>query len=384
MARLQALAGRSGGVAVEIHDADGSRVFAEAAGAARSEHAATMTVETPCHVASVGKTFTAVLVLQLWERGAFDSRGLDMPVADTGFLAPEVVSRLHRLDGRSHGERITLRQLLTHTAGLRDAVVDGAAHLAARDGGAAPDSLIGQLLSRAGQGPEMPSPAWVPWQSPGDREGPAGTLNFYLDTPGMADPALSLPGTRFHYSDTGFVLLALMVEHLAGQPLHVLLRERIFTPLEMHRSYLAYRDDPPLSPGRLEEADVWLDDKPLLAGGVDLSFDWGGGGIVATMGDLVRFLRGLIQGRLFTRPRTLAAMLDWQVPEGLRAPRTGVGLGIFRTQHGRHTLIGHGGAWGTKMVYDPALSLFFAGTLNRAQAPEDWHAQLLDCWSEAA
>ena len=110
---------------------------------------------------------------------------------------------------------------------------------------------------------------------------------------------------------------------------------------------------------------------------MDLSFDWGGGGQVSTMDDLCLFLKGLMSGALFKTSATLASMHEWITPPGLAAPRTGVGLGFFRTSFDGLELWGHSGAWGAKMAYAPAHDLYFAGTLNSTAAPADWHAGLI-------
>jgi D-alanyl-D-alanine carboxypeptidase len=116
---------------------------------------------------------------------------------------------------------------------------------------------------------------------------------------------------------------------------------------------------------------------PFLSAGVSLSFDWAGGGVVSTAAEQAKFLRALLQGRLFREADTLASMTRFASPEGLAAPRLGVGLGLFRTRLNGIELIGHSGAWGSKMFAAPSLDLLVSGTLNRADAPADWHARLL-------
>jgi len=191
------------------------------------------------------------------------------------------------------------------------------------------------------------------------------------------------PGAAFHYSDTGYVLLGLLIERVASRPLHVQLRDEVLAPLGLDDTYLAYRDDPPgLGPTRWPEADCWAGGTPCLSGAVNLSFDWAGGGVVSTASSLNAFLRALLAGRLFAREETLATMLDWQVPAGLKSPRTGVGCGIFRTSSPRGELVGHAGAWGGKMLYCPELDLYMAGTTNQSATRDDWHWPFLEAARE--
>ena len=278
-----------------------------------------------------------------------------------------VLDELLIIDGQPWGEALTLRHLLGHTGGLRDAMVDDATRL----GGPAPGSLIGALMSRLVD----PGHRWVPWDPRDPASAQAGVLNWYLNE--VACAGLSLPGNAFHYSDTGYVLLGLVVERVSGVPLHRAMSDRLFAPLGLRNTYLAYVGDPPdLQADRLPESEPWMGPVPCLSLGVSLSFDWGGGGVVSTAAELAAFHRALLAGRLFRDPRSLQAMTCWRQPAGLKPPRSGVGLGLFRTEQQGLEWIGHSGAWGCKMFAAPAADLLVTGTLNRADAAEDWHARL--------
>jgi D-alanyl-D-alanine carboxypeptidase len=111
---------------------------------------------------------------------------------------------------------------------------------------------------------------------------------------------------------------------------------------------------------------------------MSLSNDWGGGGVVGTAADLNRFLIGLLDGRLFQRRETLAEMIRFGTPEGLKnyaAVAHGV-LG-FRSPGGRF-LYGHSGAWGAKMLYDPGNGFYYSGTVNRRGARSEWMQDIAD------
>jgi D-alanyl-D-alanine carboxypeptidase len=361
---------------VRIERANGTLLWEGASGQARADEGGDLTPQHRFHVASIAKTMTAALVLRRLESGVFGPAGLDARLVDLDVLPGRQVERLSRYGSADCGTSITLRHLLTHTAGLRDAMVDDTTQL----GGPAPGSLIGRLMGEGGDSAR----AWVPWDPLRPDDPDAGVINFFLNS-GIAGAALGPPGRVFHYSDTGYVLLGLLLEGVAGRPLHEQLREEIFVPLGLRDSYLAYRDDPPcLGSARRPEADCWAVGTPCLSAGVNLSFDWAGGGVVSTARDLIAFLRSLLGGRLFDDRGTLQAMLDWQAPPGLEPPRNGVGLGLFRVQSSCGPLIGHSGAWGGKMFYAPDLDLYIAGTTNQSASHHDWHWPFLEAARRAA
>jgi CubicO group peptidase (beta-lactamase class C family) len=97
---------------------------AAAAGVARADTGAPMRAESQFHIASVAKPMTAALIFQAVEQGLLGPQGIDARLIDTGVLPPEICRRLHNIDGTSYGDAITLRHMLTHTSGLRDAQID--------------------------------------------------------------------------------------------------------------------------------------------------------------------------------------------------------------------------------------------------------------------
>jgi D-alanyl-D-alanine carboxypeptidase len=361
-------AGQQAGSVARIERlSSGELLFERAAGSLRRSGRA-MQAADRYHLASIGKTMTATVILQLAEEGHFGTRGIDSPLAATAVLPAAVIDQLLCVNGKSAGSLITLRHLLAHTAGLRDAMEDDRHQL----GGPAAGSVIGAMMS----GQVDPSQHWVPWDDSRPGVAQAGVLNWYLHE--VAKAGLWQPGTAFHYADTGYVLLGLVIETVLGQPLHQALRECLFAPLHLNATYLAYTGDPvELGADRMPESEPWLGQMPFLSAGVSLSFDWAGGGVVSTAAEQATFLRALLQGRLFREADTLASMTRFASPEGLAAPRLGVGLGLFRTRLNGIELIGHSGAWGSKMFAAPSLDLLVSGTLNRADAPADWHARLL-------
>jgi hypothetical protein len=145
-------------------------------------------------------TATAALIFQAAEEGLLGRVGIDARLIDTGALPPDSCRRLHRIDGVSYGERITVRHLLTHTSGLRDAQIDDGETISDGYGSSpAPNSIIGRRAAdfrrhieavAAGRAPEAGLRTlkhWLPWDRSHPDDADARLVNFYLNN-GCADP----------------------------------------------------------------------------------------------------------------------------------------------------------------------------------------------------
>jgi CubicO group peptidase (beta-lactamase class C family) len=155
----------------------GRLVYARAWGRA-SGRIATATPALPYQIASNSKQFTAAAMLMLQREGKLS---LDDTVAK--YLPGEVTG----------AERITLRQLLSHTSGLQDYWPQDYSFAAMAD----PVSPR-EIVAKWGRKP----------------------LDF-------------APGTQWQYSNTGYVVAGLIVEKVAGMPLLAFLQQRVFRPLGM-------------------------------------------------------------------------------------------------------------------------------------------------------
>jgi CubicO group peptidase (beta-lactamase class C family) len=166
----------------------GSLVFAKGYGMADLEHDTPITPDTRFNIASVSKQFTAMSIVLL----SLDGRlSLDDSIRK---WVPEVPS---------FGTVITLRQLLTHTSGLRDYFT---------------------LLAVSG------------WPSDGQL-----TERQFLTLVGRQKNLNFAPGDEFLYSNTGYALLSIVVRRASGQSLRSFAAERIFKPLGM--THTEFRDD---------------------------------------------------------------------------------------------------------------------------------------------
>jgi D-alanyl-D-alanine carboxypeptidase len=289
-------------------------------------------------IASITKTFTATLCLLLAEEGLVE---LDDGIG--AYLPAAVTEGLHEVGGRSFGPALTLRQLLSHTSGLADFFGDGTP-------GA--DGTLPFVAEMAAN----PDRLWDP-------------LEVVAWTKGNLSARFA-PGAGWHYADTGFLLAGLVAEAVTGEALHDALRRRIFAPLGMDHTFMLHREPArPVVPGRPVS-------RPF-AGDTDYgslrstSADWGSGGLVSTAGDLVRFLRALVEDRVFADPQSRRQMKTW-----VATGETGVsyGLGLRRFDLDALGLDGYGELWGhtgflkSFMLYWPAGDAIFCGTLNQSHA----------------
>jgi D-alanyl-D-alanine carboxypeptidase len=152
-----------------------------------------------------------------------------------------------------------------------------------------------------------------------------------------AHAPLFSPGARWSYSNTGYILLGLIVEKASGKSLGAELRERIFAPLRLRATSL---DTRPQIAGRHAHGYTRYRKSRLTdISVVSPSLFWAAGAIVSTADDLLRFHRALFRGRLL-HPRLLAAMKT-TVPV---TPQQRYGLGLIVSRYVRcGVFFGHGG-----------------------------------------
>jgi len=252
---------------------DGKVLYRKAFGLANLEEKTPVTTATNFRLASVTKQFTAAAVLLLAERGKLS---LDDPL--TRFF-PGFASAAHG---------VKVRHLLGHTSGL----------LAYED-------LI-------------PPGTTVPLK---DKD--------VLDLVGRQDRLYFAPGSQFRYSNTGYALLALIVEKVSGRSFAQFLEENIFGPLGMagtvayeegiskveRRAYGYSEKD-----GRFERTDQSLTSSVL-----------GDGGIYSSVEDLWRWDQALYGTRLLPA-ETLAMAFQAGTPTSDQ-PGSGYGYGWYVASH---------------------------------------------------
>lgn len=299
-----------------------------AVGFADPEGDIAMTAEHPVRLASNTKTYVAAAVLRLVEQGR-----LDIDDSIGGHLPEEFNDIL--VGGGYDPKTITVRHLLTHTSGLDD---HGAG-----------DTYGEKIVS-----------------DPGRRWTRTDQLNGLVEW-GQPQGA---PGEVYRYSDSGYILLGEILERTTGKDFPGAVWELIDRQRMGLRAtwFETLEPDPE---GILGRAHQYFGELDTFA--FDPSFDlWGGGGIVATIGDLAAFTRGLFENRVFDEPATLNTMLT--TLEGLR-PAEGASerslepgayrMGLWVVEVDGLVGYRHSGFWGTSATYFPDLDLVITGTQNQ-------------------
>jgi D-alanyl-D-alanine carboxypeptidase len=285
------------GVALAV-DQDGQLLFDGVAGLANGEAQTPLAPADRFRIYSITKTFTAVLVLQLVDEGV-----LKLEDTVSQWLDDPAVARIPNVD------RITIRQLLTHTSGVYD-YYNGAG-----------SSFVDDAIT--GQGADW-SKVWT-----------AQEVLAYVD--GARHAADFDPGQGVNYSDTGYILLGLIVEQAGGQSVSKQLHARILDPLGLTDTFLAASEP---VPGGIVEGYHRLGDDLINVSGINLSWAWTQGGMVSTTEDLARFADALFNGDLIEQA-SLEAMLTF-LPADEQGREWGMGAARVQTPIG--DLIGMNGS----------------------------------------
>lgn len=178
------------------------------------EDGSLVSTANPFHSASIGKTFTATLVMLLVEEGKLE---LDAPLSQ--YLPEEAYAGLHIWEGQDLTGGITIAQLLQHTSGLPDWFEDR------------PEQGMGFLERMLTE----PNQFWAP----------QAILDYTRQNLKPHFP----PGQGYHYTDTEYFLLGRIIERLNRQPLHEVLEALNTGKLINRSSYEAMQQWVPESRG---------------------------------------------------------------------------------------------------------------------------------------
>ena len=303
--------------------------FHEAVGTADGE-GEPVTKHHQFKIASVTKTFTATVILQMMEEGLL---GLDDTLAHYLTEYPFVkLDQLHIKDGKSYGHSITIRQLLQHRSGLADLFFDKFQVFMAR---------------------------WTANKQ--ESWNPQKHFAYYYEQD-LNEMPFFLPGEGFHYSDVNYFLLGLIIQQVSGTSLAQQYRSRILEPLDMDNSFMEYDETPSHPP-------LWADSfmgAENVSKTSNTSFDWSGGGLVSTTKDLAIFIEALMQGKLFQQSQTLDEMMRDKPTD---IPVFSYGMGLQKLTLNEKIYYGHSGFWGVQMLYAPEEKRTLCFSINQVQAP---------------
>ncbi len=289
----------------------GRAAWSTALGVADADSGTALPADALFYWGSVGKTFTGILVLQLIEEGklAYDA------TLSTWF--PAVVN----------ADLITIDMLLTHTNGLYSFQADSTFH-------------------------------FTPGYSPPE------TL---LAVAARHEP-VHCPGEAWSYSNTGYVLLARILERIEGRPYHEIARDRIVRRLRLaHTVVLAPGESPArLVPGHRD-------------GHADRTFDpsmpYGAGCVAASAADMARFWQAALTGELVRTETMREAFARLYPMFGSTAQCYGRAVMLYDvpSPDGGRTWLGHSGGTETAkalVLHDVPSGAFVAVAINAAVPAE--------------
>lgn len=271
---------------------NGALIYERGFGLANIELGVPITPASVFPAASISKQFAAMSILLLAERGQLS---LDDPVWK---FIPEWANREHR---------VTIRHLLTHTSGLREAFTLIGVGSPREDGLNVNDAITRVLARQRG-------------------------LNF-------------VPGAEFQYNNGGYNLLGTIVKKVSGQSLREFAQANIFEPLGMTHTH--FHDDPAmLVPNRVTGYSRGRDGFRLARpeGGIV-----GNAGLFTTASDLMKWEQNFADAKVGTP--TLLAEMQQPVVATEWGDRSFYGFGLLIGEHRGLRTVGHGGG-------DPGISTY--------------------------
>lgn len=272
------------GIAIGITHRD-RLIHVDCYGLANREVGKPVSPETLFQIGSISKSFTSIVLLQLQEQGLLD-------------INEPVTKYLPWFEVQSEYAPITLRHLMSHTAGI---------------------------ITGSDDTPVAYTEAW--------------NLRH--------TKATASPGEMFHYSNSGYKVLGVVLETLLGQDISTILRERIFVPLEMNTSLPDFRNE-----NRHQLATGYTslyDDRPLPPGGDLAPATWfesntADGSICSNAEDMCRYMQMLLRwGHGLLKPESFEQLFHPIIAtdDGIHGEH--YGLGLFTMQIDGHHAIGHSG-----------------------------------------
>lgn len=269
------------GAALIVRRGD-TTVFRKGYGLANIELAVPIEPDMAFRIGSVTKQFTAVAILMLADEGKVD-------------LSADVTTYLPSFP--SHGRRITVEHLLTHTSGVKS---------------------------------YTNLPEWLGlWRKD-------LAVQEILDLSREKEPEFE-PGQRWRYNNTGFVALGAIVEKASGKSYEAFLQERIFTPLRMAST--GYDHTERLIPRRVsgyQKAMNAFVNAPYLS----MTQPFAAGALYSTVDDLARWNDALLSGTVVKKTWLDRAFTPYPLADG---ESSGYGYGWFVSDLRGHRAVEHGG-----------------------------------------
>jgi len=301
----------------------GKTIYQKAFGQANLELNVPMQPSMVFRIGSITKQFTAVAILQLMEQGK-----LSLEDEITKFIP----------DYPTHGHKITVEHLLTHTSGIKSYT---------------DMKEFGDVIQK-------------------DMK-PEDLINFFKNQP--MDFA---PGTQWHYNNSGFFLLGYIIEKVSGKTYPDYVEQVFFKPLGMTHSY--YGNDAKLIPNRAAGYERGKDGVQN-ASPMSMTLPYAAGSIQSTVEDLWKWHQAVHAYQLVRKETLEKAFTPYKLANG---KPTNYGYGWFLGDIQGSPTIEHGGGINgflTSSIYLPKEDVFVAVFSNSTAKSPDNVAAKLAAWA---
>lgn len=286
----------------------------------------------PCNITRVGstvKTFTAVTILLLQEKGLLN---IDDPITD--YLSDTDIK------GLENASQSSIRQLLLHSSGIFNYIQNLQFQTAS----------LNDLIKI--------------WR-PAELLDYARNKNSYFP-----------PGTDVKYSNTNYILLGMIIKRVTGKPFYTVFEEEIFEPTGLTSTQFAAAD--PVPDGIIRGYVDLYSNLNLINATYYSGWDYftADGGLISNSYDLAIFMTQLFQGNLLNQ-ESLNEMMSWTAPKSEYGDgfETFYGLGVFRIETAYGPAYLHSGdaiGYFASMVYfpDQAVTISWAVNANYGKVDE--------------
>lgn len=283
----------------------GEVIYQKAFGKANIELGVNLTTESVFQLGSMTKQFTAVAILLLEQQGK-------LKVTDP-------ISKY--IPDYPGGDKITIHHLLTHTSGIKD---------------------FTKMKALADIAQKEMTPKMM--------------VDFFKD-----EPVDFVPGERFEYNNSGYVLLGYLIELVSGETYADFIQQHIFDRLGMNHSY--YASDRKVIANRAygyQKKESGFVNKTAI----NFSVPFASGALMSTLGDLLKWQNALVNNKLLNTAETQQAFSRYKLNNG---ELFNYGYGWHIKEIGGITVSTHGGSiFGFKSmgVYVPGEDIYVVGLTN--------------------
>ena len=301
-------------------------IWKGASGYAKIEDKTPMSIDNEVYSASIGKTYCAVAILLLVQDGLI---ALDDPISNH---IPKAT-----LLGFEQTNAITVRQLLNHTGGLTNFDWN--------------EEFVYEVLND-----------------------PLGITSSDILDFERGNAFLAPPGTEFHYSSTGYELLAELIEKITGNHARFY-SERILKPLNLQHTFYKNESEYPLTDNLVDSYFDQFDNNQIenvseIQNHLTNIFT-GSDGIIATPLDYYQFLKEIMTGSILSNEMKIEMLNFISVGDN---DYIGYGLGVWQRDTGYGIAIGHDGdaiGAGADMWYFPEHDTYIITATNIGTVLQD-------------